>query len=110
MKFWGQLWPDAQSGGGGGGSGSVTEINSISERWDPVVAILEITSGELFIMAKQGQLKFTIYDPVVGFAEFYGERSSVEVDGTTYTVTILPNGGWQREDIQLQFVVGSEIS
>lgn len=97
-------------------SGLVNSITAVSpERWTPIVAQITITSGNLLVMFSSGKNRFLIYDQSADVAdqwsEFFSARSSViNNGGGSYTVTILPNGGWWTADFRLKFFASLELT
>ncbi len=101
-------------GGGGGGpdDDSLTSIYPVDSvaRLTPIRTVLDMPSAlDLFIVFKTGGNRFEIYNPTDGFSGTFSERSSIEVDGTTVTVELLPSGGWWTADFSISYISGREL-
>lgn len=87
----------------------------------PVVARITVASGLLpWIVLSTGDFdEHLIFNPTrpvsasqsgdQRWLPSFRERSSVVQDGNELVITILPNGGWSRENFKLIFVAGAEI-
>jgi len=99
-------------GGGGGGSadGEIVSISEVSTRWIAVIAVTTCDPDNLYIFYRAGNNKFTVYDPTDTFSEFFDDRSSIVANGdATWTVTLLPNGGWWQKNFEIKYVAGIEM-
>ena len=102
-------------GGGGGGSPDDDSVESISPdttvgRLTPIITNLSMPSAlDLFVIYKSGGIRFEIYNAIDGFIGNFNDQSTVVVDGTDVTVTLLPNGGWWTGDFSLDFISGRRL-
>lgn len=98
------------TGGGGGASGAIISVNTIATRWDRLIAVTSCPPENLYVFYRAGNNKFTIYDPIDEFTEFFGDQSTVVDNGDdTWTITMLPNGGWWQKNFTVKFVAGDEM-
>lgn len=81
-------------------------------RFRPIVAQIQCQTNELpYVFATVGSLSWTVYD---GFQEqvmpLFGDHTTVVDEGAgLFTITVLPNGGWWRSNIDVHFVSGKEM-
>lgn len=108
---WGWFDIDVCVGNGDSAGGEVISVVwDESKRFEPIVVTMDITGGDLYVFYKAGNNRFTVYDPVDGWTEFFNERSSLTVDEDDRTIaTVLPNGGWWSRDFVLKFIAGVEM-
>lgn len=114
----------------GGGLRVVTTIGSLNvdpnvARWTPIVIEVDTGPNELVtVLVKQGAnaaLWLTAYDDTLGvlaagannFSPLFQARSIPIITGTIaggrrVNLSILPNGGWQREQVVIVPLVGRE--
>jgi len=100
--------------GGGGVVGALISVNTISRRWDKLIAVTTCPPENLYIFYRAGNNRFTVFNPTAeddgGFTEFFEDQSTVVDNGDdTWTITLLPNGGWWQKDFIVKFVAGTEM-
>lgn len=95
-------------------TGQIISISGNPRRWTPISARVRITAGLLFIMFEAQDNRFFVYDSSRSederWSAFFAQRSSIAADGLDQIITILPNGGWWREDFTLRFIAGTELT
>lgn len=87
--------------------------NPETARWTPVVATIEVEAGQVpYVGIKIGNLWWDVYDGHdAAFSPFFREHSAIASAGVNqYKITILPNGGWWRSQIDLRLRTGVELS
>lgn len=113
-------WLGGDSGGGGGGTGSIISHNDITGRWDPVIARVKIVNAAVYVVYEP-DITSGVASGVADVAQqifngtkfnaFWADRSTFVDEGAgEFTLTLLPNGGWQRKDFTLRLIDGSELS
>lgn len=92
--------------------GSMLSPDPELARWIPVVATLQCESGHKpYVFVTIGSLRWTIYDGSQDkISPFFGDHTVVTNLGSDqFTISVLPNGGWWRSNIDIRFVSGVEL-
>ena len=91
--------------------GSVLHIDPETARFTPIHATVNIDiASKLFVFVTVGSLSWTIYDGTSVMSLFGDHTTVVNSAPGIFTLSILPNGGWWRSSINIQFVVGKILS
>lgn len=80
-------------------------------RFTPIVAKIQCDADHFpYVYATVGSLSWMIYDGTLGKWEpLFGDHSKiVALGGDQYQITVMPNGGWWRSNVELNFVSGTE--
>lgn len=110
------------TGGIDGSAGIVTispadgsEINADPDiaRFTPIVAAIQVLELQVpFVYVVIGTMWWLIYDGIQ-FSPFFAERSTVAPSLTklsTYNFSIIPNGGWWRSSLRVEFISGQILA
>jgi hypothetical protein len=110
---------------------SVTTPGSLGDnpdvtRWIPIALTFDVPPGyQVVIVAQIGidsALWMAAYDESIGGAQgavslapLYADKSVIQITGTivsgrVFTASILPNGGWQREQVSLVVYIALEVT
>lgn len=96
-------------------TGSIVSVApSELSRWTPVVYVVELPLGTMFIVYEAGTNRTVIYDGSKSADErwlpSFADRSTVVTNAdSSLTVTILPNGGWHNSNFDMKFLSGMEM-
>lgn len=89
--------------------GSEINVNPTIARFTPIVGIVDIHANEVpLAYVVIGSLWWLIYDGTQ-FSPFFAERSTLTSVSRRYTFSVLPNGGWWRSSLRLEFVSGKVL-
>lgn len=101
------------------GFASATLVSSAwspATRFQPVVQVYNVTAGDFYVILVSGLNRIVIRDPAdvtvdnpFGFTPQFKERSSISINGSLYTVSMLPSGGWWMRNFEIRPVSGAEI-
>lgn len=93
--------------------GSLLSPDPRIARFTPIVGVVQCSAGHVpYVFAKIGSLPWTVYDGSRSqMMPLFGDHSKVvNLPNNTFEITILPNGGWWRSNIDIRFVSGGELT
>lgn len=75
-------------------------------RWTPIVLVFTLPATmSVVVVAQIGDnsvLTMVVYSSELdGYQPLFADKSTIAANGTTITMSILPNGGWTRESVSL---------
>lgn len=75
-------------------------------RWTPIVVVFTLPATMSAVVVAQigdnSVLTMVAYSTELnGFQPLFQDKSTISVNGTTVTMSILPNGGWTRESVTI---------
>jgi len=90
--------------------GTVLNVDPEIARFTPIRARISLDIGtKLFIFVTIGSMSWTVFDGS-NVAPFFGDHTTIiAVASNLFDVSVLPNGGWWRSSINIQFVVGKVL-
>jgi hypothetical protein len=99
--------------------GSQLNVDPELARFTPIVAVVDVRQGDSPIAyAVIGSLWWLVFDGTnlpsssspsssTGFSPFMREHSTIaKLDSNRYSISVIPNGGWWRSNIRLEFISG----
>lgn len=94
--------------------GSLLSEDPEIARFTPIVSVIKCGTGNVpYVFVTIGSLRWTIYDGTEDggtIAPFFADHTTVTPLGdNTFSISVLPNGGWWRSGIDVHFVSGLEL-
>ena len=92
--------------------GALLNVDPRIARWMPIIATIRMTTDEkLYVFTQIGSLRWTIYDGTTGITSpFFADHTTVtHLGGDDFAISVLPNGGWWRSNIDIRFISGTEL-
>lgn len=92
--------------------GALLSVDPRVARFVPITATMNCPVGQVpYVFVKIGSLNWTIYDGAAAkISPLFGDHTTVvDQGGGTFTISVLPNGGWWRSGIEIKFVSGQEF-